>query len=115
MIDGNVLKFGYGDIATGADVFSRAITFQQFKPPGECGDTLDCEVEYIGEEIVLQLSYEEYCKLDKLMIQIINKNIVMFSFREYIFDFSNYNEESVRVVRRKLNEAISWYLLCCAA
>lgn len=37
MIDGNILKFGYGDIVVGANRMTQTISFQQFKPPSKCG------------------------------------------------------------------------------
>ena len=38
MINGNILKFGYGDIAVGSDGLTQRMSFQQFKPPAKCGD-----------------------------------------------------------------------------
>ena len=54
MIDGNILKFGYGDIAVGSSALSNIITFQQFKPVGKCGDKIPEDVEYVGEEIAIK-------------------------------------------------------------
>ena len=59
MMNGNRLKFGYGDIAVGSDGLTQKISFQQFKPPAECGGNIPEDVEYIGEEIILQISYDE--------------------------------------------------------
>lgn len=115
MIEGNRLKFGYGDIAVGADGLTQRISFRQFKPPAECGEQVSDEVEYIGDEIVLEFSYEDYCEFNKYLKQISNKEIIEFIFKEYIFDFSNYNEKSINVCKKHLNNAMQWYFMCIAA
>lgn len=115
MIEGNRLKFGYGDIAVGANGLTQTISFRQFKPPAECGDQVSEEVEYIGNEIVLEFSYESYCEFNKYLKQISNKEITEFLFKGYIFDFTNYNEKSIDVCKKHLGIAISWYLMCIAA
>ena len=47
MINGNRLKFGYGDIAVSSDGLTQRMSFQQFKPPAKCGDQISDDVEYI--------------------------------------------------------------------
>ena len=53
MINGNRLKFGYGDICVKSDALAQRMSFQQFKPPAKCGDQVLDDVEYIGDEIFL--------------------------------------------------------------
>ena len=115
MINSNVLKFGYGDIAVGANSSNQEIRFQQFKPPGKCGDKVSENVEYIGEKIVMKISYEDYCELSKLLKEVSDRNISIFEFKGYVFDFTKYNEESIKVCKRNLNNAMAWYFLCIAA
>ena len=57
MINGNRLKFGYGDICVGSDGLIQRMSFQQFKPHAECGGNVPEDIEYIGEEVVLQINY----------------------------------------------------------
>ena len=60
MIEGKVLKFGYGDICVGVDQPRFQISFQQFKPPAKCGETLENKnIEFIGEKIIITLSFED--------------------------------------------------------
>lgn len=112
MIIDNKIMFGYGDIAVGATV--DIITFQQFKPPAECGNHVNDNVEFIGEQIILYISHEEYHELNKYLSSVSNKDISVFTFKDYIFDFSNYNKESVIVVKRKLCQAKNLYILALA-
>ena len=64
MINGNRLKFGYGDIAVGSDGLTQRISFQQFKPPAKCGGNVPEDVEYIGEEVVLQMNVKFNLEID---------------------------------------------------
>lgn len=114
MIVGNILKFGYGDISVGSDGFFQIISFQQFKPPVECGSKVcNKDVEFIGDKIVLDISYEDYCELKK-RLSLMSKEVNAFDFKGYIFDFSNYNAASVNVVTRHLEKCMQFYFLCLA-
>ena len=59
MINGNRLKFGYGDICVKSNGLTQRMSFQQFKPLGKCGDRVSEDMEYIREEIILQFCYRE--------------------------------------------------------
>ena len=115
MIDGKRFRFGYGDIAVGGNPFARQIFFQQLKPPAECGDKLNSdEVEWIGEQIFIEIGYEDYQELGKLLGSVKSREISEFAFKGYVFDFTNYNEKCVEVCRQKLSEAMKLYLLALA-
>lgn len=115
MINGNRLKFGYGDICVRSDELTQRISFQQFKPPAKCGDSVPEDVEYIGDEIVLELSYEDYCEFSKNIEQVSNKVITEFLFKGNVFDFTNFNEESIKVCKKHLNSDMQYYFMCMAA
>ena len=115
MINENRLKFGYGDICVKSDALTQRISFQQFKPPAECGGNVPEDVEYIGEEVVLQISYEEYCEFSRYLKQVSDKKITNFIFKEYIFDFANFNEESIKACKKHLNYTMRYYFMCMAA
>ena len=115
MIEGNRLKFGYGDICVGSDGLTQKMSFQQFKPPAKCGDRVSEDVEYIGDEIILQFSYEDYCEFSKKIEQVSNKESTEFLFKGYAFDFTNFNKESIDVCKKHLNSAMRWYFRCMAA
>lgn len=115
MIDGNRLKFGFGDIAVGSDALAQKIIFQQFKPPAKCGDEVSEDVEYIGDEIILRFSYEDYCEFGENLKRVSNREITEFTFKRYIFDFTNFNKESIKVCKNHLNGAMQLYFMCLAA
>lgn len=115
MIDGSILKFGYGDIGVDSDVLTQRMSFQQFKPPAKCGDNVSEDVEYIGEEIIMKFSFEDYCEFNKKLKEVSDRNISTFNFKGYVFDFTNYNEESVRVCKKHLRNAMYMYFMCMAA
>ena len=114
MIDNNILKFGYGDISVGAFGLPPAITFQQFKPPAKVGSEVGEHVEFIGEKIVIKLNHEDYVELCDLLDQVKNKEILIFDFKDYIFDFTNYNIGSIEVVERHATNSMHWYFATLA-
>ena len=115
MIYGNVLKFGYGDICVGSDGLTQRMSFRQFKPPAKCGDQVLDDIEYIGDEIILKFSYEDYCEFSKKLEQVYNKETAEFIFKGYVFDFTNFNEESVQVIEINLSHVMSWKFYCMAS
>ena len=115
MINGNRLKFGYGDICVGSDGLTQRMSFQQFKPPGKCGNRVSENVEFIGDEIIFKFSYEDYCEFNKKLEQVYNKEATEFIFKGYVFDFINFNEESIKVCKKHLNGAMQYYFMCMAA
>lgn len=115
MIEEKRLKFGYGDICVGSDILTQRMSFQQFKPLAKCGDQVSNDVEYIGDEIVLEFSYEDYREFGENLKQVFNKETTEFLFKEYIFDFTNFNEESIKVCKKHLNNAMELYFMCMAA
>ena len=78
MIDGNILKFGFGDIAVGSSALGNIITFQQFKPVGKCGDKISEDVEYVGEEITIKVSYNDHWEFINHLNRISNNEISEF-------------------------------------
>lgn len=114
MIDGKVLKFGYGDIAIDSDALAQKISFQQFETPIKCGEDVPKDMKYVGEEIILQISYEEYCELIEQLNNVLSKNIFTFEFKGHVFDFTNYNEESVKACKKYLCSIMCVYFLSMA-
>lgn len=115
MIEEKRLKFGYGDISVGSDGLNQRMSFQQFKPSAKCGDQVSNDVEYIGDKIVLEFSYEDYREFSKNLKQVFDKETTEFIFKEYVFDFTNFNEESIKVCNKHLNNAMQLCFMCVAA
>lgn len=106
MINGNRIQFGYGDIGVGAGFFGN-IELQQFKPAQECGSHVyDAAVEWIGERISVGSGYNDLVKLKSHLMQVKEQKCFEFEFDGYIFDFTNYNIQSVQVCIGKTNLAI---------
>lgn len=117
MIDGNVIKFGYGDIAVGAMSILQYMKFTEIKPPHECGTNLDeCDdCEYVSKPICISFDTYDEIKLYKDYIkQVKSKEILVFEFKSFIFDFTNYNIESVKVCERHINRIEGGYTLALA-
>lgn len=103
MIDGKVLKFGYGDIAVQqGNTFMR---FVSFKPPVEIGTHFrelfrNGDIEPVGEPITIKFDgLGEFTELkDKLEGVRLENAPKVFEFKGYTFDFSHYNVKSVEVV-----------------
>lgn len=114
MIIGDVLKFGYDDI--GVNFGCQTISFQQFKSLAICGSNVSYDdAEWVGEEINIRISYEDYCELNKALVKVLDKELKSFAFKGYTFDFTNFNEESVKVCKKALDIAIISYFISIAA
>lgn len=101
MIKGKRLCFGYGDIGVGHNIFS--LIFQNMRPPQELGTEItdDINVEYIGEEIRIRIiDFKEVAEFKELLEKV--KETKTFKYKGYIFDFSNYHEKSIEVVKKHL-------------
>lgn len=115
MIDGTRFRFGYGDVCVSATPSTRQMHFQQIKPPIEVGtDAMEHSVEWVGKQISIKVSYADYQGLCKLLVRVKSREISEFTFKDYIFDFTNYNEKSIEVCEQKLGEAMSLYFLAMA-
>ncbi len=97
------LYFGYGDIAVGEATI--AIRFRQFEPPIEVGaNVIDGEVNYTSDGVNIYLcSYEEANCLDKLLDSMDGKDNFQFDFKDWRFNFSNWNPKSIECIKKYLN------------
>lgn len=111
MIDGSRIRFGYGDVAVGSTLFC-GLKMQQFIPPQEIGTNVHGEaVEWVGPIIVIGSQYEDLAViLDKLTLVEMGK-IREFHSCGYIFDFNNYNQRSVDVVRKHAKRALEFAIM----
>jgi hypothetical protein len=101
MIKDNIICFGYGDICVGATI-DGYLTLRWFKPPQEIGSSLEGkEVEWLSKQIKLRVKSENMTDISK-----INKTNKQMTIGNYIFDFSNYNRTSVKVVKKHMKKAL---------
>ena len=115
MIDGKIIKAGYGDLAISSNFLTRELYIQQIKPPLECGEEIRTEIEYIGDEIGIKLTYDSYRELNNLLTNVEDRIISIFEFGGYIFDFTNYHEGSIKSFRKHMVGAMRMYFMCIAA
>lgn len=114
MIDGNKLMFGYGDISVNSDPVNARMGFRQFKPPAKVGDSVNgSAAEWVGERLYVDFTASDIPKFDRLLFDVKHGHVV-FEFGGLIFDFTNYNEESVNVCERFFASAITLYQICLA-
>jgi hypothetical protein len=106
MINGNRIQFGYGDIGVNAG-FLGNIELQQFKPTQECGSHVYYNaVEWIGERISVGSGYSDLVKLKSHLMQVKEQKCFEFEFDGYVFDFTNYNVESILVCLKTVEKSI---------
>lgn len=111
MIINNRIIFGHGTVLVGVSVFPAAITFCQSATAHSVGETIDADFEESGETISIPFDLTRDKELRQKLLQVESREIDSFSFCGYIFDFSSYNPESIRVIRGKAITALYEYLI----
>ena len=71
-------------------------------------------MEHIGEKVIIHIDVDEYITISKLLDNVRDKEISTFEFKGYVFDFTNYNPKSVKVVAKASKLAIYYNLLALA-
>lgn len=119
MIDGKILKFGYGDIAVGNIGFYMQLT--PFKPPVEVG--ISCndlfangEITPTGKTVMIKFeTLNDFTELGNKLEAVRKAGVPkVFEFKGYTFDFSYYNEKSLKVVNQVRGAIYLAYLQCAA-
>ena len=110
MIKGNILEFGYGDVAVSSNG-TGYIKFTNIKPPLECGTriTSGMSIEY-GDSITI---YEDEILEFYNLVETVNIDNTVVEYKGYTLDFSNYNEKSVKIVKKNAKNMVNWMVLAC--
>jgi hypothetical protein len=109
MIKNNVIYFGYGDIAVSSTGHGYLI-LQWFEPPIEIGSALKGKkVNWLSDKIRLNIIYKDLEEFNK-----INENNNQIIIDGYTLDFSNYNNISIKVVRKHIQNALFLFQLALA-
>jgi hypothetical protein len=106
MIEGNVIKFGYGDILVGANSMFGGMNFDYIKPPKTIGESFrsdDPTIEVLKTINVSALSVMQMINNLK-SVSIDNPTVKCGNF---LLDFSNFDIGSLNVVKEKATEAVS--------
>ena len=116
MIKGNVIELGYGDVLVSSDCFLGILEVQNIKPPYPPGTNLtpDMEYELLGERICIPVNLSDASYLDEVCKEVRNGELSSFPFRGYVFDFSNYNEESFKVFVKNTKNAMMGQMMLLA-
>ena len=122
MIDfkNNILYFGYGDILV--NNYLSGLMFVNCKPPVEVGTDINDEikeklgVKYTSDWITIPITtYDEAKYFGKLLDKVLaDSTIIEFKFKDYKFNFSNWNPKSVEVLKAHLS-VVRMQLLACLA
>ena len=114
MIEGNRIKFGYGDIVIGVAVGVQTLVFKQLKSPLQCGADVPDNYEVLGDPISIKIDYYDYCNLLEMLEAVREKRYSTIYFKDYWFDFTNYNEKSIKILEQRARTAIAFQLLAIA-
>ena len=112
MIKGNRIYFGYGTVTITHNI--GKLILNEISPPQEIGkDTSKNKNIKRLKKVIIEATNKEF---DKLLEKINNiKNDKVIYFKDYILDFSKYNEKSVFVLWEQALAAQGiWYMsLAC--
>lgn len=113
MIEGKIIKFGYGDVGVGASDLGYMV-FGNIIPPQEIGTNLNNkiknkEVEVTSETVIYENNYFDFLELFKN----INENNRVVEYKGYTFDFTNYKQGSVNVCLKYARNTVNSLILAC--
>lgn len=109
------LAFGNGNIVLGVDPFGYIHAYETADSK-KCGtNAVDFDPSKCVHHRIPVDSIVDCTTLQKKMSDIENRISDSFDFKGYTFDFTNYNEESVAVVRQTIEKSAILYtrLLAC--
>lgn len=112
MVDGNVIKFGYGTVCVGSN-WKGQITFRSIRPPQEVGSGLffNRDIEYLSDLVGIDM-LNNYHQLKSQLEKLDGPALIVID--GYTLDFSNFNRKSVEVVLNHAYSAYYNYLRLCA-
>lgn len=118
MIEGNVIKFGYGDIVVTVceDVFATVLIFEQIAPSLICGSSVNLvegDISF-GTTRTLTGRFEDFNEFLKQLELVHERKTNVFAFKDLVFDFTKYHPTSVKVMIDKAKAAIQKTLMCYA-
>ena len=113
MIIGNTIKFGYGDVVVRSCDIRGVIIFTNVKPPQEIGEKLTSKyLDSLEVGLEVTLTEDKPHELYKLIRGVSKENPIV-EYKGWKFDFTNYNEESVRIVKEHAFDMVWLQALSC--
>ncbi len=117
MIDNITIGFGYGDILVHSYLWMLQLDF--IDTQYTCGEYIDILEENIPNIIkTISIPIDSLDKINEIRLKlnkVHNKEIHIFAFEEYLFDFSNWNKKSIQICIDAIEDIRSKYLLAIAA
>jgi hypothetical protein len=108
-----VIKFGYGDVLVHSNEFLKVLTLTYIEPPKEVGEIIKNDNDYnILDRIQFQFDNDMIILYEDL--KHMNPKNTIVKFRDYTFDFTNFNEKSLEVVVRGVKRVINGFTLALA-
>ena len=111
MIEGNRIIAGYGTLAVDSYHNSHKLIIKHIQPPKEIGSSIVDEFEEI-QAISIMINFNGYFELKRLLDEVSAEQPI-FTFESWIFDFSQFNEKSVEVFKKGLNNVFDTRPLAC--
>lgn len=107
MIVENKIKFGYGSVAVGADRTMRILTLEYIEPPAPVGSQLKND-DYKNRTKLgkVRFCFKEDMRELRTELKSVSAENPFIEFRGYIFDFSNFNPDSVKTLDGMLVKVI---------
>lgn len=110
-VEKKIIYFGHGDIQVSSGI-GPTITFTGFKDTITPGTIITDEVvenkniEFITKPIKIVFTTMEELNYFKTLVDEIDMiNCTYFEYHGYIFDFSNYNQNSINVIYKSIEKA----------
>ena len=115
MINGKIIRFGYGDVLVGCYHQAKEENFilrlTEIKPPQEVGTSVYGKEFEVIKDLCIEATYDEISTLKDDLLKIKADTLRVIDFNGCTLDFTNYNIKSVDVNIRAINNAITLYLL----
>ena len=111
--DAKTVTLGYGDVVVGHT--PRGLTFQNIRPPQECGTPVyeSDNVEFFGEVVRLPINSLEDCSSFKMLLDNI-RDLNEFTYAGWVVKFIPGSDASVQVVRNHFTAVYYYVISLCA-
>lgn len=103
----NKIIFGKGTIAVSSDTTFRSLILEYLEPPSPVGSEITKD-EYEKKTTLGKKIFTYRDDMNDLMNELkeVSSENPIIEFRGYLLDFSNFNPDSVRIVKEHLKKAI---------
>lgn len=108
MIEGKVIKFGFGTIVISGDDFTKVLTLSYIEPPKEVGGLIRESILPIEE---VKFKYNKDMEKFYEDLKMVDEENCKIEFRGFTFDFTEYNTKSVNALMVRVKKVIVGFQL----